>query len=150
MISLAFWGRSVLGCQKVLWNVPHHFFKLVSEFLNSFLHFSPTALALGSSTIVKVLGQNDASVFLGSLQQMAFPSQNVLRSVPQTVPYICLTVSCGFWANGCCFRKGSVEGSANYSLHLSSKWLLLHKSSLEAPQPVFTFISQCPPGVKVA
>ena len=35
-----------------------------------------------------------------------------------------------FGANGCCFRKGSVEGSANYSLHLSLR-LLLHKSSLE-------------------
>ena len=35
-----------------------------------------------------------------------------------------------FWANGCCFRKGSVEGSANYSLHLSPKWLLLYKTSL--------------------
>ena len=34
-----------------------------------------------------------------------------------------------FWANGCCFRKGSVEGSANYSLHLSPK--LLYKGSLE-------------------
>ena len=34
-----------------------------------------------------------------------------------------------FWANGCCFRKASVEGSANYSLHLSPK--LLYKSSLE-------------------
>ena len=34
-----------------------------------------------------------------------------------------------FWANGCCFRKGFVEGSANYSLHLSPK--LLYKSSLE-------------------
>ena len=32
-----------------------------------------------------------------------------------------------FWANGCCFRKGFVEGSAKYSLHLSPKWLLLHK-----------------------
>ena len=31
-----------------------------------------------------------------------------------------------FWANGCCFRK-----VANYSLHLSPKWVLLHKSSLE-------------------
>ncbi len=36
-----------------------------------------------------------------------------------------------FWANGSCFRKGSVEGSANYS------W-------------IFTFVSQSPPGVKVA
>ena len=36
-----------------------------------------------------------------------------------------------FWANGCCFRKGSVEGPAKNSLHLSPKWLLLHKNSLE-------------------
>ena len=36
-----------------------------------------------------------------------------------------------FWANGCCFRKGSVDGFANYSLHLSPKWLLRQKSSLE-------------------
>ena len=34
-----------------------------------------------------------------------------------------------FWANGCCFRKGSVEGFANYSLHLSPK--LIYKSSFE-------------------
>ena len=65
------------------------------------------------------------------LQQMAFAYQNVLWSVPQTVVYIVPTVSCGFFANGSCFRKGSVEGSANYSLHLSPKWLLLHKNSLE-------------------
>ena len=64
---------------------PHHFFKLVSQFLNSFLHFSPTALALGSSAIVKVLGQNDTFVFLGFLQKMVFASQKVLWSVPQTV-----------------------------------------------------------------
>ena len=36
-----------------------------------------------------------------------------------------------FWANDCCFRKGSVDGFANYSLHLSPKWLLRQKSSLE-------------------
>ena len=42
----------------------HHFLKLVSQFLNSFLHFSPTALASGSSAIiVKVLGQNDTFFF---------------------------------------------------------------------------------------
>ena len=34
------------------------------------------------------------------------PPKKVLWSVPQT---------CVFWANGCCFRKGSVEGSANYA-----------------------------------
>ena len=92
--------------------------------------FSQQRLALGSSAI-KVLGQNDTFVFWGSLQQLAFASQKVLWSVPQTVLYIGLTVSCGFLGNGCCFRKGSVEGSANFSLYLSPKWLLLHKSYLE-------------------
>ena len=88
------------------------------------------ALALVSSAILKVLGQTDTFVFLGSLQQMAFAAHKFLWSVPQAVLYIGLTVSCAFRANGCCFRKGSVEGSANYSLHLSLR-LLLHKSSLE-------------------
>ena len=74
-----------------------------SSFLTSFLHFSSTELALGSSAIVKVLGQNDMFVFLGSLQQMVFASQKVLWSVPHPVLYIDL-------------RKGFVEGSANYSL----------------------------------
>ena len=96
MISLALWGRSVSGCQKVLWKVPHHFFKLVSQFLNSFSHFSPTALALAPSAIVKVLGQNDMFVFWCSLQQMAFASQKVLWNVPQTILYMGLTVSCFF------------------------------------------------------
>ena len=40
--------------------------------------------------------------------------------------YICFRV-----VNRCCLRKGSVEGSPNYSLHLSPKWLLLHKNYLE-------------------
>ena len=35
-----------------------------------------------------------------------------------------------FWANGFCFRKGSVQGSADDSLHLSLKGTLLHSSSL--------------------
>ena len=65
------------GAKRFCGRFPHHFFKLVSQFRNSFLHFSPTALALGSSAIVKVLGQNDTLVFWGSLQQMAFASQKV-------------------------------------------------------------------------
>ena len=96
-----------------------------------FLAFSLTALVLGSSAIVKVWGQNATFLFWGFLQQMVFASQKVLGSVPQTVFYIGLTVSCGFWVNGCCFRKGFVDGSANYSLHLSPKWLLLQTSSSE-------------------
>ena len=106
---------SVSGCQKVVWKV-------------LFFAFFSTALALGSSAIVKVLGQNDTFVFWGSLQQMPFASQQVLRSVHR----LHLSQSPAvFSAKGCRFKKGSVEGSANYSLHLSPKWLLLHKSSWE-------------------
>ena len=94
-----------------------------------FKHFSPTALALGSSVIAKVLGQNDTVVFLGSLQQMAFASQKVLWSVPKQFFTLVSHSPAVFWANGGCFIKGSVEDSANYSLHLSPKWLLLHKGS---------------------
>ena len=46
---------------------------------------------------------------------MVFASQKVLECSPQS-PAV-------FWAIGCCFRKGS--------LHLSPKWLLVHKGSLE-------------------
>ena len=94
--------------------------------------FSSQPWSLGSSAIVKVLGQNDPFVFWGSLQQMAFASQKDLWSVPQTQFFTLVSQSPAVcWANGCCFRKGSVEVSTNYSLHLSPKWLLLHKSSLE-------------------
>ena len=89
-------GQICWGAKRFCRRFPHHFFKFVFQFLNYFLHFSPTASALGSSAIVKVLGQNHTFVFLGSLQQMAFASQKVLWSVPQTVLYIDLTVSCGF------------------------------------------------------
>ena len=58
-----------------------------------------------------------------TLRQVAFASQKVLWSVPQTVFFhVSHSVLPFFWANGCCCRKGSVEGSA------------------------IAFISQCPPG----
>ena len=60
-----------------------------------FLHFSQQ-LSLWSS-VIKVLGQNDMFVFLRSWQHMAFASQKVFWSVPQTVISIGLTVSCGFF-----------------------------------------------------
>ena len=104
VVSLVFWGSS-LGLPKgSVEGSPITFLNLFSSW-NSFLHFSSTTLALRSSAIVKILGQNDTFVFLGSLQQMAFPSPKVLWSVPQTGLCIGLTVSCGFWAHGCCFRK---------------------------------------------
>ena len=104
VVSLVFWGSS-LGLPKgSVEGSPITVLNLFSSW-NSFLHFSSTTLALRSSAIVKILGQNDTFVFLGSLQQMAFASPKVLWSVPQTVLCIGLTVSCGFWAHGCCFRK---------------------------------------------
>ena len=94
--------------------------------------FFSTALALG----VKVLGQNDTFVFWWFLQQMVFASQKVLWSVPQTVPCIGLTISCGFvffWQMALASEKvlWRVPQTILESLHLSPKWLLLHKSSLE-------------------
>ena len=121
---------------------------LLSSF-NSFWHFSLKVIALGSSAIVKVLGQNDTFCLLGFFAQMAFASQKVFGEhcfvhSSQSLPRF-------FGVNGCCFRKGSVEGSPNYSLHLSPKWLCFIKSSLErsANCAFYTFISQSP-GVKVA
>ena len=65
---------------------------------------------------------------------MAFASQKVLWSVPQTILYICLTVSCGFLGKWLLLQKrfsggfrqlffkllctSSLEGSANCALHL--------------------------------
>ena len=117
-----------------------------------FLHFSPTALALKCSAIVKVLGQNDTFVFLGSLQQMAFASQKVLWRIPQTVLYIGLTVSCGFLGKWLLLQKRFCGGfRQRLSKHSSPKWLLLQKSSLEgSANCALQFISQSPPGVKVA
>ena len=75
-------------------------------------------------------GQNDTFVFLGSLQQMA----------PQGFGQMAVA-------------SENVEGSANCSLHLSPKWLLLGKNSLEgsANCPTVLHLSPSPPpGVKVA
>ena len=55
--SLVVWADPFWGAIWFCGRFPHHFFTLVSQFLNSFLHSSPTALALGSSAIVKILGQ---------------------------------------------------------------------------------------------
>ena len=59
----------------------------------------------------------------GSLGAMAFVSEKVLWRVPPTVLlYTCLLRFSG--ANGCCFRKGSLQGAPNCSLHLSPSLLL--------------------------
>ena len=91
------------GAKRFCGRFPHHFFKVVFQFLNSFFYFSPTALALKCWAIVKVLVQNDTVVSLGSLQQMAFAScgflgkrllvqTSSLEGFPPTVLYIYLPV----------------------------------------------------------
>ena len=153
--GLLSWADPFWGAKSFCGRFPHHFFKLVSQFLNSFLHFSPAALALGSSAIVKVLGQNGTFV-LGFLAANGFrlpkgslecsPNTSLrwshsllrffgqmavaLRRVPPTILYICLTVSRG----------------------ILGKWVLLQKRFCGGfRQPFFTFI--CLPNgccVKVA
>ena len=54
-----------------------------------------------------------------------------------------------FWANGCCFTKGSVQGSADHSSHLSPTDDASFKFFGGFRQLFFTFISQSLPGVKV-
>ena len=57
-----------------------------------------------------------------------------------------------FGVNGCCFKKGSVEGSRNYSLHLSPTWLCFIIAFWRVPPTalyIYKFISQSPLGVKV-
>ena len=85
------------GAKRFCGRFPHHFFELVSQILNSFLHFSRTALALECSAIVKVLGQNDAFVLLDSLQQIAkSPRKRFLGVFPKEFPkHWSKTVSCG-------------------------------------------------------
>ena len=84
---------------------------------------------MGSSAIVKVLGQNDMFVFWGSLQ----PPKKFFGVFPKV---FCTFVSespavCG--VNGCYFRKISVKGFPNYSLHYISlpNGCCFIKSSLE-------------------
>ena len=111
-------------------------FHLSPSSFNSLSHFSPVVLVLGSSAILKVLGQNDTFVFWGSLQQMAFASQKVLWSPKLTDLYIGLRVSRKFCAGfpqlfstfvsqmAVASLKNSLEGSANCALHLSPTLLL--------------------------
>ena len=135
VISVIFWARSL--SERFCKGSPHHFFTFVPQFLQLFFasFWTELALGLGAFSHSKGLGAKWHVCLLGFFAANGFASQKVLWSVPKTVLYIGLTVSCGVlgkWLGK--FRKGSVEGSANYSLHLSPTWVLpvlLHKSSLE-------------------
>ena len=76
-------------------------------------YFSPTELALGFPAIAKVLGQTDMFVFWGSSGPMGVISERVLWK------HLSPTLLRFSGAHGCCFRKGSLKGSPNCSLHLS-------------------------------
>ena len=179
-MSLALWGRSVLGCQEVhlglpkgsvegSTKVPPRFSEVPARFHEGVISLvfwgrslsfpkgsaeGPpiTSLELSpSSAIVKVLVQNDMFVFWGSLQQWLSPPKRFFGVFPKLLCTFVSECPAVFGVNGCCFRKGSVEGSANYSLHLSPKWLLLHRKFFGGfRQLCFSFTSQSPPGVKVA
>ena len=71
--------------------------------LNSFFHFSPTVLALGSSAIVNVLGQNVTFVVWGSLRKWLSPSKRFFGT-PNCL-YIRLSVSRGFWGKWLLLQK---------------------------------------------
>ena len=84
-LTLLYICLPIFSSKKVLWKVPPNFFVSFGVFSHS----------------------------KGVLCSKSKASHKVLWGVPQTSLYICLTVSRFFLANGCCFRKGSVEGSAN-------------------------------------
>ena len=64
-----------------------------------------------SSGIVKVLVQNDAFVFLVLCSKWLSPPKRYFGVFPKQF-FTLVSQSCPvFWANGCCFIKGSVEGS---------------------------------------
>ena len=135
--------------------------------------FSPPALALGSLAIVKVSERPPVKVserppplaFLGA--NSVGLEKGSLGSVEGSPNFSPTALALGssaivkrfFAANRFRLPKGSLECSPQNSLHLSHillrfffrKWLLLQKRfSGGFRQLCFTFISQCPPGVKVA
>ena len=91
--------------------------------------FFPNCASLGSSVIVKSSRWGEMTrLSLGVLcSKWLSPPRRFFGVLPKQFFTLVSQSPAVFWANGCCFRKGFVEGSAKYSLHLSPKWLLLHK-----------------------
>ena len=92
-----------------------HHFKLVSQLLNSFWHFSPTALALGSPAIGKVLGQQMA--FASQKAPAVFRQMAVASRVLPTILSICVP-------NGCCIIKVFWRVRQVCALHVCPRLLL--------------------------
>ena len=99
-----------------------------------------TLTSLSDGRSARDIPKQHRSIKMGSLQQMAFGSQKVLWNVPKKFFALVSHSFAEGWTNGYCFRKGSVEGSANYSLLYLSPILMLgwklrelfqYKSSLQ-------------------
>ena len=131
MIPVGRLGQIRFGVPKGLWKVPPSLLYTCLPVPQLFFAFFSTALALGSSAILKVLGQMTRLSSGVLCSKWFLPPKRLFGVFPKQFFTLVSQSPAVFWANGCCSRKGSVEGSANYSLHLSPKWLLLHKSSLE-------------------
>ena len=101
------------GAKRFCGSSPHSFFKLVSRFLSSFLAFLPNGVRSWSK-MTRLSSWVLCSKWLP-------PPKRFLGVFPKQFFTLASQSPAVFWANGCCFRKGSVEGSANYSLHLSPK-----------------------------
>ena len=131
-----FCGRfpQIFFSKTVMWKVPLKFLyicppvfsskKVIGRFPSLFFTFvSQSSLVFWDRALWQIL-----HIFLflaNSVSFGAFSHSNGLGAKW----HICL-----LWANGYCFRKGSVEVSANYSLHLFAT--LLYKSSLRVPPTV--------------
>ena len=151
VISLVFWSRSLSFPKGFCGQFPPSLFYISLSVASTHFCIFLNCVSFWVFSHNKGLGEIDHICLLKFFAQMAFASQKVLWSVPQTVLYIRLRVSRGFSGKWLLLQKRFCEGSPNYSLHLSPKRLLLDKKFFgEFRQLRFTFISQSPPGVKVA
>ena len=117
-------GQICWGAKRFCRRFPHHFFKFVPQFLNYFLHFSPTASALGSSAIVKCLGAKSHVCLLGFFAANGFrlPKGSLECSPNRSLHWSHSLLR--FFGQMAVAWEGSVEGSANCALHVSPSLLL--------------------------
>ena len=129
VVSVVLWNKSVVRSYKVPWKV-HQGFTKVPPRLRKFCDLS------------RLLGQIRFGVPKGSVEGSLITSLNWSPSSGKMTRLsswiLCSrsrnrlprgSLECSpkrrfFWANGCCFRKGSVEGSANCALRLSPSLLV--------------------------
>ena len=123
-------GQFAWAAKRFCGRFPHHFFKLV-QFLILFFAFFLNNVSFAVFSHSKDLGAKWHVCFLGFFAANGFrlPEGSLERSPNSSLHWShSLLWFLGAWL---LLQKGSVEGSANYSLHLSPKWLLLQKSCLE-------------------